>query len=164
MKKTTFQHMPCPIAQALEIIGDGWNVLILREAFSGASRFDDFAQALGIPTNTLTRRLKELVVAGILVRRPYSERPARYEYLLTPKARDLRPLLLVLLQWGNRHGSLGQTKTMLVDSITGSPVDLELVDRATGLPISTRHRVVRQGRNCTTPRSFAFPEPEAQSS
>lgn len=164
MKKTTFQDMPCPMAQALELIGDGWNVLILREAFSGASRFDDFEQALGIATNTLTRRLKDLVAGGMLERRLYNERPVRYEYLLTPKARDLRPLMLVLLQWGNRHGSLGQSKTTLVDGITGDPVDLILVDRATGLPISSRHRVVRQGRNCATPRSLAFPEPEAQSS
>ena len=158
MKRTSFQHMPCPVAQALEVIGDSWNVLILREAFYGATRFDDFAQALGIPTNTLARRLKELVAGGILERQAYSEKPPRYQYLLTPKARDLRPLLLVLLQWGKRHSPV-ELSTALVDSLTGKPVDLMLVDRVTGEPISTRHRVIRQDRTEASSRSFAFPDP-----
>ncbi|MFZ6049782.1 winged helix-turn-helix transcriptional regulator [Pseudomonas sp. CR3202] len=162
MKKTSFQHMPCPVAQALEVIGDSWNVLILREAYYGAKRFDDFAQALGIPTNTLARRLKELVAGGILERHPYSEKPTRYEYLLTSRARDLRPLMLVLLQWGNRYGNMDAARTMLVDSYTGEPVDLVLVDRVTGLPVSSRHRVLRQRHGSPTPHSFAFPEPEAE--
>lgn len=163
MKKTSFQDMPCPIAQAQEVIGDSWNVLILREAFYGASRFDDFAQALGIPTNTLTRRLKELVAGGILERHPYSERPTRYEYLLSAKARELRPLILILLQWGNRHCNVDDKHTVLVDSLTGIPADLILVDRVTGLPISSRHRVLRQGHDSAPPHSFAFPEPQSES-
>ncbi|WP_044872783.1 helix-turn-helix domain-containing protein [Pseudomonas sp. LFM046] len=160
MKKTSFQHMPCPVAQALEVIGDSWNVLILREAFYGASRFDDFVQALGIPTNTLTRRLKDLVAGGLLERQAYSEKPTRYEYLLSAKARELRSLMLVLLQWGNRHGNVDVAQTILVDSLTGEPADLVLVDRVTGLPVSSRHRVLRPSRDSTPARSFAFPEPE----
>ncbi|MDH4873978.1 helix-turn-helix domain-containing protein [Pseudomonas sp. BN515] len=164
MKRTSFQDMPCPVAQALEVIGDSWNVLILREAFYGASRFDDFARTLGIPTNTLTRRLKDLVAGGLLERHPYSEKPTRYEYLLSEKARELRPLMLVLLEWGNRHGNLSQRRTMLVDSLTGRPVDLVLIDRVTGLPVSSRHRVLRQRRDEATPVSYAFPEPQAEPS
>jgi DNA-binding HxlR family transcriptional regulator len=146
------------------VIGDSWNVLILREAFYGGSRFDDFAQALGIPTNTLTRRLKDLVAGGLLERHPYSERPTRYEYLLSTKARELRPLMLILLQWGNSHGNLGDRRTMLVDSLTGKQVDLVLIDRVTGLPVSSRHRVLRQRRDDATPVSYAFPEPQAEPS
>src|SRR5689334_10664559 len=103
MKRTRFDSMPCPLARALEHLSDSWNVLILREAFFGARRFDEFASKLEIPSNTLTARLKSLVAGGILQRRQYSERPPRFEYVLTEKGRDLRPVLLTLFAWGTKY-------------------------------------------------------------
>src|SRR3546814_14726677 len=103
MQRKTFSTMACPIARSLERVGEWWNILILREAFYGSTRFDEFQASLGIATNTLTRRLNALVQEGLLERRRYSDRPPRHEYVLTPKGRDFRPVLLALLAWGNRQ-------------------------------------------------------------
>lgn len=78
-------------------------MLILRDAFAGVTRFDEFQKSLGIAPAMLTRRLKGLVEAGLLERHPYSERPPRHEYRLTARGEDFRPVLLALMAWGNRH-------------------------------------------------------------
>ncbi|MCU0117710.1 helix-turn-helix transcriptional regulator [Pseudomonas sp. B2M1-30] len=141
MKRASFQPMPCPVAHALEHIGDGWSLLILRDAFYGLRRFDDFLNSLGIASNTLTRRLGALTAAGLLERRPYQDNPPRYEYLLTEAGRDLRPVILTLMAWGARHTS-GSDKVFLADEATGKPVDLVLMDANTGKPIAREgHRV-----------------------
>ena len=95
--------MPCPIARTLERVGEWWSLLIVRDAFAGVSRFDDFRDSLGIAPNMLARRLAGLVDAGILERRRYSERPPRDEYVLTERGRDLHPVLVELVAFGRKH-------------------------------------------------------------
>ena len=90
MQRKSFADMACPIARGLERVGEWWSMLILRDAFAGMTRFDEFQQSLGIAPNMLTRRLAALVESGLLERRRYSERPPRDEYLLTERGRDFR--------------------------------------------------------------------------
>src|SRR5437764_9201647 len=93
----------CSIARTLEVIGDRWSILILRDAFRGVRRFDDLQRDLGIARNILTDRLQKLVDHGVLARRQYQDRPARYEYRLTPMGYDLSPALVALMRWGDRY-------------------------------------------------------------
>ena len=92
---------PCPIARTLEIVGEWWTLLIVRDALFGASRFDEF-RATGISDNILSARLSKLVDAGIFKKRPYQQHPVRYEYILTPKGRALAPVVLALRNWGKQ--------------------------------------------------------------
>src|SRR5436305_12743074 len=101
MRRKSFGHMQCPIARSLERVGEWWSILILRDAFHGLTRFDQFRQSLGIAPNMLARRLNALVENGLLERRPYGGRPPRNEYVLTETGRDFRPVLWTLLAWGN---------------------------------------------------------------
>src|SRR5215210_462246 len=103
MRRKSFQKMHCPIARSLERVGEWWSILILRDALHGYTRFDQFQKSLEIAPNMLTRRLKGLVDAGLLERRRYCERPPRDEYLLTPRGRDFRPVIVALMAWGNKH-------------------------------------------------------------
>ncbi len=101
MRKASFADMHCSVAQSLEVIGEWWTLLILRDAFLGYRRFEDFVQRLGIARNVLTSRLETLVGAGVLERRPYDEARGRYDYLLTDKGRALWPVMTALRQWGD---------------------------------------------------------------
>jgi DNA-binding HxlR family transcriptional regulator len=103
MLRNDYDGQNCSIARALEIVGERWTLLIIRDAFLGLRRFDQFQQSLGIARNVLTDRLGRLVEAGILERVRYSERPERYEYRLTPKGRDLAVTLAGLRQWGDKY-------------------------------------------------------------
>ena len=100
-----FAPYQCPIARSLDVIGDRWTILILRDlVVSGPRRFQDFERSLrGISPNTLSTRLKRLEETGIVERRFYEQHPPRAEYLLTEKGNDLRPVLRALLEWGQRH-------------------------------------------------------------
>jgi DNA-binding HxlR family transcriptional regulator len=101
MKRRSFEDMNCSVAQALEIVGEWWTLLILRDAFVGVRRFDDFQARLGISRNVLTTRLDALVNHGVLERVRYSERPPRDEYRLTNKGRGLWTVLHALREWGD---------------------------------------------------------------
>lgn len=101
MRKASFADMHCSVAQSLEIIGEWWTLLILRDAFLGVRRFDEFVERLGISRNVLTSRLDTLVEADVLERRPYDEGRGRYDYVLTPKGRSLWPVMVALRQWGD---------------------------------------------------------------
>ena len=103
MQRKSFADMTCPIARSLEHVGEWWSMLILRDAFGGTTRFDDFQQSLGIAPNMLARRLAALVEAGLLERRRYSERPPRDEYVLTDRGRDFKPVLVALVAFGKKH-------------------------------------------------------------
>jgi DNA-binding HxlR family transcriptional regulator len=142
MQRTAFDKMPCPVARSLEEVGEWWSILILRDAFYGLTRFDQFAQSLGIAPNMLTRRLKGLCEAGLLERRLYQERPPRYEYVLTDKGRDFRPVLWTLFAWGNRHLAPEGESVRLIDLETGLSVDPIVVDGRTGRPLDQGVRVV----------------------
>ena len=102
MAPTEYSDMNCSIARTLGLIGERWSLLVLRDAFYGLKRFEDFHHDLGIARNVLTDRLNKLVAHGLLERRQYEERPPRYEYRLTLKGRDLLPVLLSLMRWGDR--------------------------------------------------------------
>ena len=132
MQHKSFEGMQCPIARSLERVGEWWSMLILRDAFHGLTRFDQFQQSLQIAPNMLTRRLNALVESGLLERRPYCERPRRYEYVLTERGRDFRPVLWSLLAWGNRHFAPEGATVVVADSETGQVADPVLVDRISG--------------------------------
>lgn len=91
----------CSVARTLDVVGDKWSLLVIRDAFYGVRRFEDFTRDLGIARNVLTDRLTRLVDAGVLERHLYEQRPPRYEYRLTRKGRDLMPVLLTLMRWGD---------------------------------------------------------------
>jgi DNA-binding HxlR family transcriptional regulator len=145
MRRTSFDSMPCPIARSLERVGEWWSILILRDAFAGLTRFEEFQDSLGIAPNMLTRRLGALVEDGLLERRRYSERPPRHEYVLTERGRDFRPVLLAMMAWGNRHFAPEGASVQIVDARTGTPADPVLVDRATGRPIIGPDFVIAPG-------------------
>lgn len=93
----------CSIARALEVVGERWTLLIVRDALLGYTRFDQFSERLGLAPNVLTRRLRGLEEAGVMERRRYSERPPRHEYVLTERGRALLPVALSLMAWGDAH-------------------------------------------------------------
>ncbi|WP_248806195.1 winged helix-turn-helix transcriptional regulator [Pseudomonas sp. MWU13-2100] len=142
MKKTSLAHLHCPVARSLEQVGQWWNILILRDAFYGLSRFDQFQESLGIAPSILTRRLNDLVERGLLERQAYNDAPPRFDYLLTARGRDFRPVLLTLMDWGNKHLSPEGPATQLVDDGSGELVELALIDKRTGQAISRQHKVV----------------------
>jgi DNA-binding HxlR family transcriptional regulator len=93
----------CPVARAMSVIGDRWTLLIVRDCFLGKSRFDQFQASLGMTRHVLASRLKQLVEAGVLEKKAYSQRPPRYDYTLTEKGRDFAPALVGLKDWGKKH-------------------------------------------------------------
>jgi DNA-binding HxlR family transcriptional regulator len=103
MLKRDYEGQVCSIARTLELVGERWSLLIIRDAFLGRRRFDEFRDSLGIASNVLTDRFNRLVEQGIFERVLYSERPERFEYRLTEKGAELRIALLALMQWGDRH-------------------------------------------------------------
>lgn len=136
MQRKTFGHLQCPIARGLDRVGEWWSIMILRDAFHGLTRFDEFQKSLEIAPNMLTRRLASLVEEGLLERRQYSEKPPRFEYLLTPRGRDFHPVMVALLAWSNRHFAEEGIAVDLVDAATGIPAEPVLVDRKSGREIN----------------------------
>jgi DNA-binding HxlR family transcriptional regulator len=128
----------CPAARALETVGEWWSILILRDAFQGMTRFDEFEESLGIAPNILSRRLTHLTAAGMFFRRRYTDRPPRYEYVLTPKGRDFFPVLVALFTWGNKHLAptgeavvlAGRTDTSRLDPIMVNAIDMHPITPA----------------------------------
>ena len=107
MQRTSFEDMTCSVAQCLDVVGEWWSLLIVRDAFLGVTRFDDFQARLGISRNILTQRLNRLVDHGVLKRVPYQDHPPRSEYRLTEKGRDLWHVLTAMRQWGDRWAAPG---------------------------------------------------------
>jgi DNA-binding HxlR family transcriptional regulator len=154
MQRKSFSSMQCPIARGLEHVGEWWSILILREAFQGATRFDQFQTNLDIAPTILTRRLKALTEAGLLEKRRYSDHPPRHDYVLTARGQDFRPVLWSLLAWGNRNFPAPGQQTLIVATDSGLPADPVLVDRATLRPLaSPAFRIVKtvpaEGRSIT---------------
>jgi DNA-binding HxlR family transcriptional regulator len=105
MQHKSFAEMHCSIAQCLEIVGERWSLLLIRDVFLGVTRFDDIQQRLGISRNILNQRLSHLVEQGILTKVPYTEHPPRFDYQLTAKGRDLWPVITAMRQWGDSHAA-----------------------------------------------------------
>jgi DNA-binding HxlR family transcriptional regulator len=142
MQHKSLADARCPIARSIDVVGEWWTILILRDAFRGMRRFDEFQASLGIARNLLSRRLKRLVDAGVLEKRPYSTRPLRHEYRLTPKGRDLHPVLMILMDWGRRWAPRDDS-TIILSRATGAPLEPVLIDRATGAPVTPQSVVAR---------------------
>jgi DNA-binding HxlR family transcriptional regulator len=146
MRKVSFANMNCSVAQSLEVIGEWWTLLILRDCFLGVRRFDDFVERLGIARNVLAARLDTLVEAGVLERRLYDEARGRCDYVLTPKGRALWPVMNALRQWGDEwvlgkghepvlieHRECGEVTTaQTVCGVCGGPLDARSVRAVAG--------------------------------
>jgi DNA-binding HxlR family transcriptional regulator len=102
MQRTSFAKMRCSLARGLDLIGDWWSPLIIRDLYLGVARFDELVEDLGISRNLLTRRLRSLARNGVVEKKAYQQRPARYEYCLTKAGQDLVPAILALTAWGDR--------------------------------------------------------------
>ena len=122
MRHASLAAQPCPIARTLDVVGEWWTLLIVRDALLGARRFEDF-KGTGIADNILAARLKKLTEAGILKRRRYQTQPDRYEYLLTEKGGDLAPVVLALRTWGKRF-TKGPDKSRIVHTSCGGNVEV----------------------------------------
>ncbi len=157
MRRKSFDDMQCPIARSLERVGEWWSILILRDAFHGLTRFDQFQKSLGIAPNMLTRRLDALVESGLLERRLYSERPPREEYILTARGRDFRPVLWAMLAWGNRHFAPEGAAVVAINRDTGAQAEPIVIDRVTGLPMTLEvfRSAPGPAANDTTRRRYA---------
>ncbi|MCZ0911061.1 helix-turn-helix domain-containing protein [Gordonia amicalis] len=107
MRRASFTDMNCSVAQSLEIVGEWWTLLIVRDALFGVTRFDEFSTRLGIARNVLTQRLDTLVDHGVMTKEPYQDNPVRYDYRLTDKGRDLWTVITALRQWGDKWATDG---------------------------------------------------------
>jgi DNA-binding HxlR family transcriptional regulator len=137
----------CSIAKALEVVGERWTLLIVRDVMTGHRRFDELQRSLGVARNVLSARLQRLVEEDILERRPYQESPERYEYFLTEKGLDLWPALVALLGWGDRHTEYPEGPPLLVfHKECGGPVSDRGVCERCGETLNARDaRAVRVG-------------------
>jgi DNA-binding HxlR family transcriptional regulator len=115
MQRTSFARMHCSLARGLDLIGDWWSPLIVRDLFLGLAHFDELIENLGISRNLLTRRLKSLVRSGIVERKIYRRKPIRYEYRLTEAGCDLVPAILALTAWGDRWAQPKEGSPMLFE-------------------------------------------------
>jgi len=145
MQRKSFADMECNIARSVEEVGDGWSLMILRNALLGAKRFQEFEAGLGAAPTTLTRRLHALTERGFFVRREYEAHPPREEYELTEKALDFLPVLLSLAAWGGRWLSPGGAPLELVDPSSGAAIEPTLVDARTGRKLVAGHVGLRPG-------------------
>ena len=118
--RTMKEAQPCPVARSVDVVGDRWSLLIVRDAFDGVGRFSDFQRSLGVARNILSDRLRRLVDAGILATRPAARGSAYQEYVLTEQGKSLFPVVVALRQWGERHlFADGEYHSELVDKRTG---------------------------------------------
>src|SRR5437588_246731 len=138
MLPRTYPDQHCSIAGTLELIGERWTMLVLRDVFLGVRRFDDFQRDLGIARNVLAARLGRLVDEGVLERVAYQERPERFEYRLTEKGLDLWPVLATLMQWGDKHVMGGRPPVVLRHRGCGGEVTERLRCAKCGAELSAR--------------------------
>lgn len=131
-KRTDLSKRECPVARALDVVGEWWSLLVIRDAIRGTTRFDDFLASLRIARNVLSTRLRMLVERGVLERRLYQLSPPRHEYVLTEKGRSLGAVLMALASWGDRWEPNGLPPIRIVDVATGDEVEQILVSARTG--------------------------------
>ncbi|MEM6929184.1 MAG: helix-turn-helix domain-containing protein [Myxococcota bacterium] len=161
MARTRFDDWPCSVARTVDLVGDPWTLLVLRDAFYGVRRFEQFQANLELARNVLAKRLASLVEAGIFVRVPYQERPLRHEYRLTEKGRALYDVVLAMMRFGDdwlapdgapialRSKDDGHLlRPVVVDESTGDRIDPRSVraERGPGFPDEHRRRADDEGR------------------
>jgi DNA-binding HxlR family transcriptional regulator len=153
-----YEGQICSIARSLELIGERWSILVIREVFMGHRRFSEMQRSLGVARNILAARLQRLVEEGILERRPYSEHPERHEYFLTEKGLDLWPTMVSLMHWGDRHmPQAGGRPTVLVHKgECGGEIDDRRICTRCGKPLTVREAraVPGPGRAAARPPSL----------
>ena len=139
----------CPVARALEVLGDRWALMILRDAFDGLRRFSEFQKNLGLAKNILASRLKLLVESGLLATQPASDGSAYKEYVLTEKGRSVFPVVVGLRQWGERFlFDAGEARSELVEGATGQGLETLQVRAVDGRVLNAEdclRRIVRHG-------------------
>jgi DNA-binding HxlR family transcriptional regulator len=148
MLNNSYENQTCSIAAALEVVGERWSLLIVRNVFLGLRRFDEMQDNLGVARNVLQTRLTRLLDAGVLEKRLYCERPPRYEYRLTDKGLDLWPTIVALMQWGDRYAAPA-----------GPPVVLE--HRGCGGALDEHRVCERCGKALEVSEARALPGPGA---
>ena len=139
MTAATTQPRACSVARTLELVGEKWALLAVREVFLGNRRFDEMVRRTGAPRDTLAARLRTLTGAGILQRRQYNEHPARYEYRLTDAGRDLYPVITTLMRWGDKYLAGDDGPPMVLRHRCGHPVVATVICEACGEPLEARH-------------------------
>ncbi|WP_315739674.1 MULTISPECIES: helix-turn-helix domain-containing protein [unclassified Bradyrhizobium] len=145
MQPKKFKSAECPAARAVECVGEWWSILILRDAFQGLTRFDEFQDSLGIASNILSRRLAHLTDTGMFERRLYNEHPPRYEYVLTPKGQDFFPVVVAMFAWGNRHLAPEGKSIVMADRNSARTFDPVVVDACSKTPITPTNAVLLPG-------------------
>ena len=151
MLPRTYDDQNCSVARALELLGERWTLLVIRDILTGARRFDQMQRRLGIARNVLSARLDRLLEEGILERRPYSHTPLRYEYFLTEKGLDLWPVLVTLVAWGDKHAAPPEGPPLvIVHKDCGGPIDDRRICRRCG-----KHLEIREARAIPGPGAAA---------
>src|SRR3954449_3112204 len=145
MLPRTYDDQNCSIARALEVLGDRWTLLVIRDAFLGVRRFDDFQKDLGVARNVLSDRLARLVDEGLLERRRYQERPDRFEYRLTDKGRDLWPAIFALAKWGDSYAAPDGPPRLFLHRDCGGEIDERRGGRGCGAGLTGRDLHVEPG-------------------
>ncbi|MEM6275017.1 MAG: helix-turn-helix domain-containing protein [Myxococcota bacterium] len=145
MKRTRFSRWPCSVARTVDLLGDWWTPLVLREAFYGARRFENFQSNLGIGRNILTQRLRRLVAEDVMRKKLYQRHPPRYEYRLTQKGRELFPVIATMMRWGDRWYFDGRPPVELRDRSSGCAVQALVVDENTGRRLDVRELFTSAG-------------------
>jgi DNA-binding HxlR family transcriptional regulator len=142
-----YEGQICSIARSLELVGERWTLLVVREIFHGRRRFSEMQRSLGVARNVLTARLQMMVDQEIIERRPYSERPERYEYFLTEKGLDLWPVMIALMQWGDRYEQQPEGRPSIVvhKGECGGEIDDRRVCTKCGKALTVREAVAIEG-------------------
>jgi DNA-binding HxlR family transcriptional regulator len=144
-KRKTMQDDDCPVARSLDLVGDRWALLIVRDAFDGIRRFSDFQRNLGVARNILSDRLGALVEQGILMVQPASDGTSYQEYVLTAKGEHLFPVVVALRQWGERHlFAKGEPHSVLVETAGGKPVSAMLPHNREGAVLTAGDTMVKK--------------------
>ena len=138
MSNVSPEPRPCSIARTLDVVGEKWALLAIREVFLGNRKFDEMVRRTGAPRDTLAARLRTLVGAGILERRPYCEHPARYEYYLTDAGRDLYPVIVTLMRWGDQYLAGDDGPPLVLQHRCGHQLEAQVVCQACGEPLQAR--------------------------
>src|SRR6201996_4555319 len=147
MAATTAWQAECPVVKTLERVGERWSILLLRELFRGAHRFDELQTSLGIAPNILSSRLTRLIDAGFVEKQLYQEHPPRYSYVLTERGQDFMPVLFAIVEFGNKHFSPDGPAVVVVDNTTMEVAEPVVVDAKTGVPVtSSRFTIASTGR------------------
>jgi len=141
----TYDNQVCSIARSLEVVGERWSLLIVRDAFLGLRRFDEFQHSLGIARNVLSDRLDRLVDTGVFERRLYNEHPPRHEYRLTERGRDFFPVIFGLMRWGDKHAAPQGPPRVVIHRGCGGAIDDHLCCKACGRALAVREVEIQPG-------------------